>query len=172
MPIEVETQSWCTVRDVIAGATGSKAPAGNKASAGTRPPAGGNLQCQHRSNGRSQQAIGIYLASTHQGLAPFPAAALLVCASVLAAAEAPGQPSPSQSSASQLSLDKKQLLSDVGRFSYPGCNDPAGQKALRALPAHRFVATGGTPALFLCRTAALRLLFVGTRQAYDNYNKM
>ena len=104
----------------------------------------------------------------------FPAVALLVCASVLAAAEAPGQPSPSQSSASQLSLDKNSFYLTSAGFRIQVANDPAGQKALRALPAHRFVANGVGDALRYSYAEPQRCvcIFVGTRQAYDNYNKM
>ena len=104
----------------------------------------------------------------------FPAVALLVCASVLAAAEAPGQPSPSQSSASQLSLDKNSFYLTSAGFRIQVANDPAGQKALRALPAHRFVANGVGDALRYSYAEPQRCvcIFVGTRQAYDTYRNI
>jgi hypothetical protein len=97
----------------------------------------------------------------------FPAVALLVCASVLAAAEAPSQPSTSQPS-----LDKNSLYLTSAGFRIQLANDPAGQKALHALPAHRFVASGVGDALRYSYAEPQRCVFVGTRQAYDNYNKM
>jgi hypothetical protein len=104
----------------------------------------------------------------------FPAVALLVCASVLAAAEAPSQPSTSQPSPSQPSLDKNSLYLTSAGFRIQLANDPAGQKALHALPAHRFVASGVGDALRYSYAEPQRCvcIFVGTRQAYDNYNKM
>jgi hypothetical protein len=114
----------------------------------------------------------------------FPAVAPLVCASVLAAAEAPGQSSPSQPSpsqpstsqpsTSQLSLDKNSFYLTSAGFRVQIANDPAGQKALRALPAHRFVASGVGDALRYSYAEPQHCvcIFVGTQQAYDNYNKM
>jgi hypothetical protein len=119
----------------------------------------------------------------------FAAVAPLVCASVLAAAEAPGQsspnqpspnqpspnqPSPSQPSTSQLSLDKNSFYLTSAGFRVQIANDPAGQKALRALPAHRFVASGVGDALRYSYAEPQHCvcIFVGTQQAYDNYNKM
>jgi hypothetical protein len=114
----------------------------------------------------------------------FPAVAPLVCASVLAAAEAPGQSSPSQPSpsqpstsqpsTSQLSLDKNSFYLTSAGFRVQIANDPAGHKALRALPAHRFVASGVGDALRYSYAEPQHCvcIFVGTQQAYDNYNKM
>jgi hypothetical protein len=94
----------------------------------------------------------------------FPAVALLICASVLAAAEAPGQPS----------LEKNNFYLSSAGFRIQVANDPAGQKALRALPAHRFVANGAGDALryFYAEPQRCVCIFVGTRQAYDNYGKI
>jgi hypothetical protein len=104
----------------------------------------------------------------------FAAVAPLVCASVLAAAEAPGQPSTSQPSTSQLSLDKNSFYLTSAGFRVQIANDPAGQKALRALPAHRFVASGVGDALRYSYAEPQHCvcIFVGTQQAYDNYSKM
>jgi hypothetical protein len=113
-----------------------------------------------------------------------PAVVPLVCASVLAAAEAPSQPSTSQPSTSQpstsqpstsqLSLDKNSFYLTSAGFRVQIANDPAGQKALRALPAHRFVASGVGDALRYSYAEPQHCvcIFVGTQQAYDNYNKM
>jgi hypothetical protein len=93
----------------------------------------------------------------------------LLCASVLAAAETPGQPSTSQPS-----LDKNSFYLTSAGFRVQMANDPAGQKALRALPAHRFVANGVGDALRYSYAEPQHCvcIFVGTQQAYDNYSKM
>jgi hypothetical protein len=94
----------------------------------------------------------------------FPAVALLVWASALAAAEAPSRPA----------LDKTSLYLTSAGFRIQVANDPAGQKALRALPAHRFVPNGVGDALRYSYAEPQHCvcIFVGTQQAYDNYNKM
>ena len=93
----------------------------------------------------------------------FPAVVLLLCASVLAAAEAPSQPS----------LEKNSFYLSSAGFRVQVANDPAGQKALRALPAHRFVVNGVGDALryFYAEPQHCVCIFVGTQQAYDNYRK-
>jgi hypothetical protein len=94
----------------------------------------------------------------------FPAVVLLLCAFGLAAAEAP----------SQLSLEKNSFYLSSAGFRVQVANDPAGQKALRALPAHRFVANGVGDALRYSYAEPQHCvcIFVGTQQAYDNYSKM
>lgn len=93
-----------------------------------------------------------------------PAIVPLLCASVLAAAEAPGQPS----------LEKNSFYLSSAGFHIQVANDPAGQKALRALPAHRFVANGVGDALryFYAEPQRCVCIFVGTQKAYDNYREM
>jgi hypothetical protein len=93
-----------------------------------------------------------------------PAVVLLLCASVLAATEAPGQPS----------LEKNSFYLSSAGFRIQVANDPAGQKALRALPAHRFVVNGVGDALryFYAEPQHCVCIFVGTKQAYDNYREM
>jgi hypothetical protein len=90
-----------------------------------------------------------------------PAVVLLFCCSVLAAAEAPSQPS----------LEKNSFYLSSAGFHIQVANDPAGQKALRALPAHRFVVNGAGDALryFYAEPQHCVCIFVGTQQAYDNY---
>ena len=63
-------------------------------------------------------------------------------------------------------------LSSAG-FRVQVANDPAGQKALRALPAHRFVINGVGEAVryFYAEPQHCVCIFVGTQQAYDNYLK-
>jgi len=62
----------------------------------------------------------------------FPAAVLLLHVSVLAAAEAPGKPV----------LERTNFYLSSAGFRIQVANDAAGQKALRTLPAHRFVTEG------------------------------
>ena len=94
----------------------------------------------------------------------FPAVVLLFCATVLAAAEVPGQPS----------LEKNSFYLSSAGFRIQVANDPAGQKALRALPPHRFVANGAGDAVRYLYAEPQRCvcIFVGTQQAYDNYRKI
>jgi hypothetical protein len=94
----------------------------------------------------------------------FPAVVLLLCASVLAAAEAP----------SRASLDKDSFYLSSAGFRVQFANDPAGQKALRALPAHRFVASGVGAGLRYSYAEPQHCvcIFVGTQQAYDNYREI
>jgi hypothetical protein len=94
----------------------------------------------------------------------FPAVALLLCAFGVAAAEAPGQ----------LSLEKNSFYLSSAGFRIQVANDPAGQKALRALPAHRFVVNGAgeTVRYFYAEPQHCVCIFVGTQQAYDNYFKL
>jgi hypothetical protein len=94
----------------------------------------------------------------------YPAVVLSLCAFDLAAAEAP----------SQLSLEKNSFYLSSAGFRIQVANDPAGQKALRALPAHRFVANGVGEALryFYAEPQHCVCIFVGTQQAYDNYREI
>jgi hypothetical protein len=93
-----------------------------------------------------------------------PAVVLSLCAFGVAAAEAP----------SQLSLEKNSFFLSSAGFHIQVANDPAGQKALRALPAHRFVTNGAGEALryFYAEPQRCVCIFVGTQQAYDNYLKL
>ena len=93
----------------------------------------------------------------------FPALVLLLAAPVLAAAEAP-HPSLEQNSF---------YLSSVG-FRVQVANDPAGQKKLRTLPAHRFVTEGVGDAMryLYAEPQHCVCVFVGTQQAYDSYRKI
>ena len=110
-------------------------------------------------------AVHRHLSRVHgiRALRLFPAVVLLLCASVLAAAEAPSQPS----------LEKNSFYLSSAGFRVQVANDPAGQKALRALPAHRFVVNGVGDALryFYAEPQHCVCIFVGTQQAYDNYHK-
>jgi hypothetical protein len=94
----------------------------------------------------------------------FPTVVLLFCASGLAAAETPSQPS----------LEKNSFYLSSAGFHAQFANDPAGQKALRALPAHQFVAKGVGDDLryFYAEPQHCVCIFVGTQQAYDNYREI
>ena len=91
----------------------------------------------------------------------FPAVVLLFCASVLAAAEAPSQPS----------LEKNSFYLSSAGFRVQVANNPVAQKALRAMPAHRFVVNGVGDAVRYSYAEPQHCvcIFVGTQQAYDNY---
>jgi len=94
----------------------------------------------------------------------FPAAALMLGTASVSAVEAPSRPSLEQNSF---------YLSSAG-FHIQVANDPAGQKALHALPAHRFVVNGTGEALryLYAEPQHCVCIFVGTQQAYDSYLRM
>lgn len=93
----------------------------------------------------------------------FPAAALLLGSFGLAAAAEPSRPS----------LDKNSVYLRSAGFRVQVANDPAGKKALHALPAHRFVLNGAGDAAryFYAEPDHCVCIFVGTQQAYDRYLK-
>jgi hypothetical protein len=94
----------------------------------------------------------------------FPAVVLLLCGSGLAAEQAPSPPA----------LEKDSFYLKSAGFSVQFANDAAGQKALRALPARRFVQKGAGEALryFYAEPQHCNCVFVGTQQAYDNYREI
>jgi hypothetical protein len=94
----------------------------------------------------------------------FPAAMLLLGASVVSASEAPSRPS----------LEKNSFYLSSAGFHIQVVNDPAGRKALHALPAHRFVVNGTGEGLryFYAEPEHCVCIFVGTQQAYDSYLKI
>jgi hypothetical protein len=94
----------------------------------------------------------------------FPAVVLLLCSFGLAAAETPSQPS----------LEKNSFDLKSAGFRIQLANDPAGQKALRALPAHRFVVNGvGEAARYsYAEPQHCVCIFVGNQQAYNRYLEM
>jgi len=93
-----------------------------------------------------------------------PAAMLLLYASVSAAMDAPGKPV----------LERNNFYLSSAGFRVQIANDPAGQKAMRALPAHRFVTEGAGEAMryYYAEPQRCICVFVGTRQAYDRYRQM
>jgi hypothetical protein len=91
-----------------------------------------------------------------------PALALLLCASLLAALEAPSKPF----------LDKNSFYLSSAGFRVQVANDAAGQKALRALPPHRFVVHryGNNEVRYLyAEPNHCVCIFIGTQDAYQNY---
>lgn len=92
-----------------------------------------------------------------------PAMALLVFAAVSSAAE-PSKPF----------LEKNSFYLSSAGFRIQFANDLAGQKALRALPAHRFVTNGAGDALryLYAEPQHCVCIFVGSQQAYDRYRDL
>jgi len=90
-----------------------------------------------------------------------PAVVLLLPAAVLAASAEPSKPF----------LEKNSFYLSSAGFRIQVANNPAGQKALRLLPAHRFVANGVGDALryLYAEPQHCVCIFVGTQQAYDRY---
>lgn len=101
--------------------------------------------------------------SSINSLRLLPAMALLACASV-SSAEEPSKPF----------LEKNSFYLSSAGFRIQFANDPAGQKALRALPAHRFVTNGTGDALryLYAEPQHCVCIFVGTQQAYDRYRDL
>jgi len=94
----------------------------------------------------------------------FPAIVLLLCASLLAALEAPSKPF----------LEKNSFLLSSAGFRVKLANDAAGQKAIRALPAHRFVIhnNGGNVRYLYAEPTHCVCIFIGTQGAYQSYRDM
>ena len=99
-----------------------------------------------------------------RALRQFAAVVLLCCAPGLATAQTPTPPS----------LEKNSFYLSSAGFHAQFANDPAGQKAMRALPAHQFVAKGVGEELryFYAEPQRCACIFVGTQQAYDNYREI
>ena len=92
------------------------------------------------------------------------AIALLLGVSLLAALEMPSKPF----------LEKNSFYLSSAGFRVQLANDPAGQKAMRALPAHRFVVhkTGDDVRYFYAEPQHCVCIFIGTQHAYDTYRNM
>ena len=93
-----------------------------------------------------------------------PAVALLFSAAVSSATEEPSKPF----------LEKNSFYLSSAGFRIQFANDPAGQKAMRALPAHRFVTNGIGDALryLYAEPQHCVCIFVGTQQTYDRYRDL
>lgn len=91
-----------------------------------------------------------------------PAIALLLCASVLVALEAPSKPF----------LDKNSFYLSSAGFRVQVANDAAAKKAMNALPPHRFVVHryGNNEVRYLyAEPNHCVCIFIGTQDAYRNY---
>jgi hypothetical protein len=99
--------------------------------------------------GRGARAFGL-----------FPAVVLMLCASLLVALEPPSKPF----------LEKNSFYLSSAGFRVRLANDPAGQKALRALPAHRFVMHkfGDDVRYLYAEPQHCGCIFVGTRQNFQD----
>ena len=102
---------------------------------------------------RSRRAIGT-----------LPAIALLLCASLLLALEVPSKPF----------LDKNSFYLSSAGFRVQLANDPAGKKALHALPPHRFVVhrDGNEVRYLYAEPNHCVCIFIGTQGAYQSYRDM
>jgi hypothetical protein len=91
----------------------------------------------------------------------FPAIVLMLCASLLVALETPSKPF----------LEKNSFYLTSAGFRVRLANDPAGQKAMRALPAHRFVMhnAGGVVHYLYAEPNHCVCIFVGTEANYRDY---
>jgi hypothetical protein len=91
----------------------------------------------------------------------FAVVVLLLCASLLAALETPSKPF----------LEKNSFYLSSAGFRVRLANDPAGQKAMRALPAHRFVMhnVGGIVHYLYAEPQHCVCIFVGTQANYQDY---
>jgi hypothetical protein len=94
-------------------------------------------------------------------LGVLPAVVLLLCTSLLVALETPSKPF----------LEKNGFLLSSAGFRVRLANDAAGQKALRTLPAHRFVIhrTGDDVRYLYAEPQICVCIFVGTKANYENY---
>ncbi len=90
-----------------------------------------------------------------------PAVALLLCASLLMALEAPSKPF----------LDKNSFYLSSAGFRVQVANDEAGRKALHALPPHRFVVhrTGNDVRYLYAEPNHCVCIFIGTQANYQDY---
>jgi len=106
-----------------------------------------------RASARALRAIGA-----------MPAIGLSLCASLLVALETPSKPF----------LDKNSFYLASAGFRVQVANDAAGQKALRALPPHRFVMhpDGGDVRYLYADPQHCVCIFMGTQAAYEAYRGM
>jgi len=93
-----------------------------------------------------------------------PAIVLLLCTSLLVALETPSKPF----------LEKNSFYLSSSGFRVQLANDPAGKKAMHALPVHRFVVhnVGGEARYLYAEPQHCNCVFIGTAQAYSTYRNM
>ena len=92
----------------------------------------------------------------------FPAIVLLLCASLLVALETP----------SKSFLDKNSFFLSSAGFKVHFANDAEGEKALYALPPHRFVIHnlgGGDVRYLYAEPQHCVCVFIGSKDAYTSY---
>ncbi len=96
-----------------------------------------------------------------RALGVFPAIVLLLCASLLVALETPSKPF----------LEKNSFYLSSAGFRVRLANDPAGQRAMRALPAHRFVMhkVGDEVRYLYAEPQHCVCIFIGTQANYRDY---
>jgi hypothetical protein len=96
-----------------------------------------------------------------RALGMFPAVMLLLCASLLVALEAPSKPF----------LEKNSFYLSSAGFRVQLANDPAAQKAMHALPAHRFVIHkfGNDVRYLYAEPSHCVCVFIGTQANYEDY---
>src|SRR6478609_8787892 len=90
--------------------------------------------------------------------------ALCLCASLVIAVETP----------SKLFLDKNSFYLSSAGFRVQLANDPAGKKAMHALPPHRFVVHryGSDVRYLYAEPNHCNCVFIGTQGAYQSYRDM
>ena len=93
-----------------------------------------------------------------------PAVVLSFSAAAAVAVEQPSKPF----------LERNSFYLSSAGFRIQVANDPAGLKALRALPPHRFVINGSGDAVryFYAEPQRCVCIFVGNQQAYDRYRNL
>ena len=103
----------------------------------------------------------VFLARTGKAYRLIPAIALLLCASLLMALEAPSKPF----------LDKNSFYLSSAGFRVQVANDEAGRKALHALPPHRFVVhrIGNDVHYLYAEPNHCVCIFIGTQANYQDY---
>ena len=103
----------------------------------------------------------VFLARTGKAYRLIPAIALLLCASLLMALEAPSKPF----------LDKNSFYLSSAGFRVQVANDEAGKRALHALPPHRFVVhrTGNDVRYLYAEPNHCVCIFIGTQANYQDY---
>lgn len=94
-------------------------------------------------------------------LVPLAALAIVLLAGPLAAQRAPSKPF----------LEKTGFYLRSAGFKIQFANDAIGQRALKALPPHRFVIhkAGGTPRYVYADPGVCNCIFSGTRDNYESY---
>jgi hypothetical protein len=100
-------------------------------------------------------------ARSARALRIFPAVVLLLGASLLVALETPSKPF----------LEKNSFYLSSAGFRVHLANDPAGQKAMHALPPHRFVIhrNGGDVRYLYAEPNHCVCIFIGTQENYQDY---